>query len=207
MRGSSPPAERMAVWLPEASFAWAAQGWSDLPEPSLPEVAFIGRSNVGKSSLVNAVLGQKGLARTSGQPGKTRQFNFYRVGDRFFAVDLPGFGYARVSKADRARWQQLIGRYMAARESLRLVLHLVDARHDPTALDLEVMALVRESSAVYGILLTKGDKLSGNQRERNRRTAVAAAAGMGLEVPVILTSAHDGRGIDEVRRWILDMTV
>lgn len=196
----------MAVRLPEAKFTWAAHGWADLPEPSLPEVAFIGRSNVGKSSLVNAVLGRKGLARTSGQPGKTRQFNFYGVGNRFFAVDLPGFGYARISKTERVRWQQLIGRYMAGRETLRLILHLVDARHDPTPLDLEVMALVRESTAVYGILLTKGDKLSGNQREKNRRAAIAAAAGMGLEVPVILTSAHDGRGIDDVRRWILEMT-
>jgi GTP-binding protein len=197
----------VAVRLPEASFAWAANGWADLPKPSLPEVAFIGRSNVGKSSLVNAVLGQKGLARTSGQPGKTRQFNFYRVGERFFIVDLPGFGYARISKSERARWHLLIARYMSERDPLRLVLHLIDARHDPTALDLEVMALVRESMAVYGILLTKSDKLSGNQRERNRRAAADAAAGMGLEVPVILTSAHDGRGIDEVRRWILELAV
>lgn len=196
----------MGVRLPEATFVHAAQGWDGLPDPDLPEIALVGRSNVGKSSLLNAVLARKGLARTSGHPGKTRQFNFYRVGDRFLLVDLPGFGYARVSRTERERWQRLIGRYVTARPPLRLVLHLVDARHDPTALDREVMTLIRESTAVYAIVLTKADKLSGNQRERSRRAAMDVAASSGLEVPVILTSAHDGRGLDDVRRMMLDMT-
>jgi GTP-binding protein len=180
------------------SFETASPNLRLLPAPSLPEVAFIGRSNVGKSSLLNRIVGRKSLARTSGQPGKTRELNFYRIDDRCFFVDLPGFGYARVSKTERARWKKTIGGFVTTREPLRLILHLVDSRREPTPLDREVMLLIRESTAAYGILLTKADKLSGNQRDRQRRLASQAAAELGLEVPVILTSAKDGRGKSEV---------
>ncbi len=180
------------------SFETASPNLRLLPEPSLPEVAFVGRSNVGKSSLLNRIVGRKSLARTSGQPGKTRELNFYRIDDSCFFVDLPGYGYARVSKAERARWKKTIGGYVTTRQPLRLILHLVDARREPTPLDKEVMLLIRESTAAYGILLTKSDKLSGNQRERHRQMAFKAAKDLGLEVPVILTSAKDGRGKSEV---------
>ena len=185
-----------------AKFDRASPGLKHLPPPGIPEIALIGRSNVGKSSLLNRIVGRKSLARTSGQPGKTREFNFYLVNDQFYLVDLPGFGYARVSKSERKRWQQAIGGYMTSRESLRLVLHLVDGRHDPTALDREVMSILRESHAAYAILMTKADKLSGNQRARHRKRVVDAAKEMGLELPVILTSAKDGRGKDEVMKLI-----
>jgi GTP-binding protein len=186
----------------QAKFELASPGLKQLPPPSLPEVAFIGRSNVGKSSILNRLAGRKSLARTSGQPGKTRELNFYRIDDRCYFVDLPGFGYARVSKVERTRWQAIIGGYMTTRESLKLILHLVDGRHDPTPLDMEVMALIRESSAAYVILMTKTDKLSGNERGRNRKAIADAALSAGLEVPVVMTSAKDGRGKEEVLKLV-----
>ncbi|MFT5143241.1 MAG: GTP-binding protein [Rhodothermales bacterium] len=183
--------------IKSASFEIAAPGLPELPPPGIPEIAFIGRSNVGKSSLLNKLVNRKSLARTSGTPGKTRELNFYRVNDICYFVDLPGFGYAVVSKKERRRWQETIGGYMTTRESLRLVMHLIDGRHPPTKLDLEIMALLRESKAAYAILMTKGDKLSGNQRDRHQKIVRDAAKGMGLEVPVILTSAKTARGKDE----------
>lgn len=196
----------MAKHYGDALFERSAPGWGQLPDETLPEIAVVGRSNVGKSSLVNAVLRRKALARTSATPGKTREFNFYRIDDEFYLVDVPGFGYAKVARSERERWTKLIGKYVVERKALKLVLHLVDSRHEPTALDREVMALMHESKAAYVILLTKSDKISGNLREKHRRLAAAAAAEAGLEVPVVLTSAEDGRGLDEVRSWIFTHT-
>lgn len=193
---------RGAVKIKNAAFELASPDLATLPAPGIPEIAFIGRSNVGKSSLLNRLVNRKALARTSGQPGKTRALNFYRVNDAFYFVDLPGFGYARVSKTERAAWQRAIGGYITTRESLRLVLHLIDGRHDPTPLDLEIMALLRESTAAYAVLMTKSDKLSGNQRAKNTAAVRKAGKSMGLEVPVILTSAKDGRGKDEALKLI-----
>jgi GTP-binding protein len=190
------------VKIKTAVFERAAPTLVELPPPGIPEVAFIGRSNVGKSSLLNRLVHRKALARTSGTPGKTRELNFYRINDAFYFVDLPGFGYARVSKTERAAWQRTIGGYITTRESLSLVLHLIDGRHDPTPLDLEIMALIRESTAVYGVLMTKSDKLSGNQRAKHVAAVRKAGKGMGLEVPVILTSAKDGRGKEEALKLI-----
>ena len=196
----------MARHYGDALFERSAPGWGQLPDETLPEIAVVGRSNVGKSSLVNAVLRRKALARTSATPGKTREFNFYRIDDEFYLVDVPGFGYAKVARSERERWTKLIGKYVVERKALKLVLHLVDSRHEPTALDREVMGLMHESKAAYVILLTKTDKISGNLREKHRRLAVSAAAEAGLEVPVVLTSAEDGRGLDEVRSWIFTHT-
>lgn len=193
----------MAAHFREAVFERAAPGWNQLPEATLPEVAFVGRSNVGKSSLVNAVLRRKALARTSSTPGKTREFNFYRIDDRFYLVDVPGFGYAKVARTERERWQGFVGRYLVDRAALRLVVHLVDSRHEPTPLDREVMILMRESKAAYAIALTKVDKISGNLREKHRRLAAGVAGSLGLEVPVVLTSAEDGRGLDALRSLLL----
>ena len=183
-------------------FETASPGLKNLPPPSLPEVAFIGRSNVGKSSLLNRLVGRKALARTSGQPGKTRALNFFRIDDTCYFVDLPGFGYARVSKKERAQWQATIGGYLTRREPLRLILHLVDGRHDPTALDKEVMSLIRDSEAAYAIVMTKCDKLSGNQRPKQLKRVREVAAGQGLEVPIVQTSSADGRGKQELLNLI-----
>ena len=205
-----------------ARFVTAAPGWAQLPNDGTPEVAFVGRSNVGKSSLLNAMLGRKALARTSQTPGKTQALNFYRVNGRhepedgpigqggFFLVDLPGYGYAKVSQKQRAAWQQLIGSYVVERAfpdgprpaPLRAVVQLVDGRHPPTKLDTELALLLRESPAPHIIALTKGDKLSGNTRPKAEATARKHFKKLGLELPIVTTSAQTKRGVDSLWRWI-----
>lgn len=186
----------------DVKFVKGAAAWEQLPGDGLPEVAFIGRSNVGKSSLVNMLLGRRALARTSNTPGKTQEFNYYLVNDAFYFVDLPGFGYARIAQRERERWGRLIGRYVTERETLRVVFHLIDSRHEPTAQDKDVMGLMKGAPIPYVILLTKADKLSGNGRAQSKTRMQKLLAAAGMEVPVVLTSSEDKRGRDEVWEWI-----
>lgn len=188
-------------------FVRGAASWSGLIDDGRPEVAFIGRSNVGKSSLLNMLVGRKAIARTSNTPGKTRELNFYLVDDAFYLVDLPGFGYAKVSKTERARWGALIGRYLTEREPLRLALHLVDSRHPPTTLDEDVMDLMRGSPVPYLIVLTKADKLSANKQRQSIIQTERALRARGLEAPVVLTSAQTKAGREEIWDWIRTMVV
>ena len=183
-------------------FVTGATDFGGMPVDLRPEVAFIGRSNVGKSSLINMLTRRRKLARTSGTPGKTTEINFFLVDDAFYLVDLPGFGYAKTSRTRREAWQRLIGTYLVGRRPLRLVFQLVDSRHEPTRLDKEVFRLMRESAAAHVVLLTKADKLSGNERQKSVARARKAAAAAGLELPVVLTSAEDGRGRKEILDWI-----
>ena len=192
----------MAAKPRSATFIKGAVKWTHLPDDGRPEVAFIGRSNVGKSSLLNALVGRKALARTSGTPGKTQQFNYYLVDDAVYFVDLPGYGYAKISRDQREKWGRFIGAYLTEREPLRLVFHLVDSRHEPTRLDRDVMEVMRGGRVPYVIVLTKVDKLSGNERTKSERRVKDVLAGYAMEVPVILTSAKAGRNIDELWEWI-----
>jgi len=179
--------------------------WDDFPDDGMPEIAFIGRSNVGKSSLLNMLVGRREIARTSGTPGKTQEFNYYLVNDRFYLVDLPGYGYARIARTVREKWRRFIGRYLTERQPLRVIFHLIDSRHPPTALDQEVIALMKGSDIPYILLLTKSDKLSGNQRTRNLVRLKQALLSLGMELPVIFTSAVDKRGRVEVLQWVEDL--
>jgi GTP-binding protein len=198
--------------LKTVDYEISASSWQSLPEGSLDEVAFIGRSNVGKSSLLNMIAGRKNLARISGQPGKTRTFNFYRAEPRqepgqpsaspFYLVDLPGYGYAKVSRTERERWGALIGRYLLEREPLRVAVHLVDSRHDPTALDRDVMQWMKASAKPYLIALTKADKLSRNKQQQSVATLRRVLREVGLEVPSVLTSAAKKTGGEELLGWI-----
>ena len=188
--------------IDQVTFLKGSTKLGQMPEEPVAEFAFVGRSNVGKSSLINRLFQRRNLARTSSTPGKTQEINFYLVNDSFHVVDLPGFGYAKVSKVQRAKWQKLIGSYLLHREQLVAVFQLIDSRHEPTALDRELMMLMSESSAEHVILLTKGDKLSGNQRNKSIARVKKALAALGQEKPVILTSANDGRGRGEILDWM-----
>ena len=140
---------------------------SQYPPMDLPEIAFVGRSNVGKSSLLNYLTGRKSLARVSGSPGKTKTINFYRINDAFRIVDLPGYGYAKVSRKITKDWDKMMADFFEKRESLRRVVQLVDIRHEPTGQDVEMYDFLREYGLSGLICATKADKVSGNQRQNS----------------------------------------
>jgi GTP-binding protein len=178
-------------------------GWR--PEISLPEVAFSGRSNVGKSSLLNALVRRKALARVSQTPGKTREINFFRVNDAFYLVDLPGYGYARVSKAMRERWRQIIERYLRKSPTLRGIVQLVDARHAPTPADLRMLDVLSEIELPTLVVLTKIDKLKA--KERAERLAQASLVMQLEEEQIIPFSTVTGEGRDELARAVADLVL
>ena len=182
----------------QVTFLKSAESSEQMPEEGLLEVAFIGRSNVGKSALLNMLCRRKSLARTSATPGKTQTFNFYLINHQIYFVDIPGYGYAKISKKDRARWRKQIAGYLTQRVTLNTVLHLIDSRHAPTDLDQEVMLLLRETNAQRFLVLTKADKLSGNKITHSVRVAQKAMDACGIELPVIVTSAFDQRGRQEL---------
>ncbi|MBX3180105.1 MAG: ribosome biogenesis GTP-binding protein YihA/YsxC [Candidatus Hydrogenedentes bacterium] len=134
------------------------------PRDRRPEIAFVGRSNVGKSSLLNTLLGRKGLAKTSSTPGKTQTLNFFDVNERFYFVDLPGYGFAKAPKSMKDAWNQVLAEYLRTRDTLRLVVSLVDARHKPSALDVEMLHLLEEAEVPTLVVATKIDKLKRSQR-------------------------------------------
>lgn len=159
-----------------------------------PEIAFLGRSNVGKSSLINSLLLRKGLARTSNTPGRTQSINFFLINDSFYFADLPGYGYARVSKAMRADWGQMAREYLEQRNELALCIQLIDSRHKPTALDLQLNEWLEHNEKPRIIVATKSDKLSSNELARSLRVIKDAVNGS----RVIAYSATKGRGRDEL---------
>lgn len=176
-------------------------GWRPVSE--LPEVAFSGRSNVGKSSLLNRLVKRKALARVSQTPGKTREINFFRVNDAFTLVDLPGYGYARVSKEMRAAWRPLIEGYLGSSAELRGVVQLIDARHAPTTDDLQMLDFLADLGVPTIVVLTKMDKLTRREGEA-RPAALAAELGMD-EAQVIPFSAVTGLGRDELAEAVVSL--
>ena len=184
----------------EASYGTIAQ----LPKPTTPEVSFVGRSNVGKSSLLNRLLGRKQLARVSSIPGKTANINFFDV-DGVKFVDLPGYGYAKVSHAEKQRWADLIGGYFEQERSFNLVISLVDIRHEAQKLDLRMVDFLTEAELPFVVALTKADKIT---RNKQNQAAAALRSSFGLaQEQIIITSSETGLGIDELRRRIEDATL
>ena len=174
-----------------------------LPDANLPEVCFAGRSNVGKSSLINALTNQKGLARASNTPGRTRELNYFDASGRLFLVDLPGYGYARASKTDIARWTKLTRAFLRGRQALRRVFVLVDSRHGLKESDLELFAMLDEAAVTYQVVLTKTDKLKKGELDRVlARTHDAIAKRPAAHPEVVATSSEKGRGIPELRAEI-----
>ena len=177
--------------------ASAAEVWQFPPEHGkleAVEIAFLGRSNVGKSSLLNALAGQPGLASTSAHPGSTRLINFYRIDDKLRFVDLPGYGYARVPLEERGRWKKVIERYLLERRNLQLCFLLLDARRGWTEKDLELKAWLEFHNRRYLVIATKIDKLKNNQF----KTGLAAIQKEIPDRPLIPFSALDGRGVREI---------
>ena len=171
-----------------------------LPPAGIAEVAFAGRSNVGKSSLINALTGRNALARTSRTPGRTQQINFFDLGGRLMVVDLPGYGYARASKANIAAWTALVDGYLKGRGALRRTMLLIDARHGPMGSDREVMEMLDAAAVVYQVVLTKADKAKAGALETvARETAGTLARRAAAHPEIAVTSAQTGAGIAELR--------
>ena len=171
-----------------------------IPGPGLPEVAFVGRSNAGKSSLINALTGRASLARVSHTPGRTRQINFFRLGGKLMLVDLPGYGYAHASKALTAQWQRLIFDYLRGRPNLARVFVLVDARRGLLDVDREAMGLLDKAAVSYLVVLTKMDKLSPAERgEARTRTGFGLKGHAAAYPDVLATSSLKSEGLDALR--------
>lgn len=181
-------------------FVSGANTLEGLPPDSLTEIAFAGRSNVGKSSLVNSLTGRNTLARTSNTPGRTRQVNFFNLGDRLMLVDLPGYGYARAPKSDIAAWTALIEAYLRGRPSLRRTCLLIDARHGLKDSDETLMTMLDEAAVVYQVVLTKCDKLTKGGLAAMREAVTKALATHVAAYPeIVATSARAGSGIETLR--------
>ena len=179
--------------------AFAEEHWTT---DGLPEVAFLGRSNVGKSSLLNSLLQRKGLARTSNTPGRTQSLNYFLINKQFYFVDLPGYGYARVSKAMRSSWGKMAEDYLAKREQLVLCIQLIDSRHEPTEQDRQLFEWLRHYGKTQLIVATKSDKLSSNEL----RKSIEKIGNILPGVSTVSYSAVTGRGREEVWRAIDEAT-
>lgn len=188
----------------KAEFITSAPSLNECPEESLPEFCFAGRSNVGKSTLINKITNQKKLARTSNTPGKTQQMNYYNIDDTVYLVDLPGFGFAKAPKKERERWGRDIKQYLLQRNTLILILHLVDSRHNPTGLDQEFFFWMASKQKPFAVLMTKADKLSANKLAKSEKKVRDTLAQMNIEVPVIPCSGDSGKGINEIQSLITE---
>ena len=182
----------------KAEFLKSAFKEDDWPRDLLPEIAFLGRSNVGKSSLINSLLSVRGLARTSSTPGRTQSLNFFQVNNQLRFVDFPGFGYARVPKEIKSSWGEMATSYLAKRRQLVLSIHIVDSRHEPTKQDLQLHEWLNESEKPRLIVATKSDKLSHNELRRNLQHIARVLD----DDSVMAYSAKSGRGRDELWRAI-----
>lgn len=181
-------------------FIWGSSSTENLPPETLPEIAFVGRSNAGKSSLVNALTGRRTLARVSHTPGRTRQINFFRLGEKLILADLPGYGYARASKSLAQEWQTLIFAYLRGRAKLRRVALLVDARRGAMQTDREAMALLDSAAVSYALVLTKIDQLSPAERAKAASEIADEARRHTAAYPEIFaTSALKALGLDALR--------
>ena len=182
----------------KAEFLKSAFTEQDWPTDDKPEIAFLGRSNVGKSSLINSLLGVNGLARTSSTPGRTQSLNFFDVNDRFRFVDLPGYGFARVPKNIKTSWGNMATAYLAKRRQLVLSIHIVDSRHEPTKQDLQLHDWLKHSNKPRLIVATKSDKLSNNELRKNLERIARALD----DDSIVVYSAKTGRGRDALWRAI-----
>ena len=188
------------LFTQNCDFLISAASFNQLPDTDLPEIAFAGRSNVGKSSLLNALTGRKNLARTSNTPGRTQQVNFFDLGGRMMLTDLPGYGYAKAAKSVVDQWTRLIKSYLKGRVRLRRVCLLIDSRHGLKDTDREVMTLMDEAAVAYQIVLTKCDKIKATELEKLlAKTDKEITKHVAAHPEILVTSSFKSLGIEEMR--------
>lgn len=185
-----------------AEYTISAVSPAQYPDANEPEIALVGRSNVGKSSLINKFLNRKNLARTSGQPGKTRALNFYHINNEWYFVDLPGYGYAKVSKEARASWGKFINKYLTNRPQLVGIVMAVDIRHEPSEDDVTMFGWLENCGVPFIIMATKGDKIPRGQWPRYQKAVAQKLKPAAVDLPVVVSSAINGTGMDEFTAWV-----
>lgn len=195
-----------ALFNTNTSFVLGVAKLEQLPLSEWPEIAFAGRSNVGKSSIINALTGQKGLAKTSNTPGRTQQLNFFNLGNKLHIVDLPGYGYAKAPEAQVKQWQKVIFAYLQGRVNLKRVFLLIDSRHGIKKADQEVMELLDKAAVTYQIVLTKTDKIgSGNLAKVRSETEAELAKHAAAYTKLLATSSEKKIGLEELRAEIASL--
>jgi len=194
------PSEQTAIHWPRTHFVQSVADTRQFPEIELPQIAVAGHSNVGKSSLLNALFDRKGLVKTSKKPGCTRLLNLFDVDEQILIVDLPGYGYAKAPKSEQRQWAKLIEHYLASPKVAQLVLLLLDIRHGPKDSDLQMIEWLNEYGIRWIPVATKADKLTGNKRAKRLKEMCEAMGGMLKPLP---TSSLDNRGIKELRTLII----
>lgn len=184
-----------------AQFEKAFGAFEQLDKSDLPEICFSGRSNVGKSSLINRVLGRKSIARVSSKPGKTVTINFYRV-DNVRLVDLPGYGYAKVAFSEKERWAELMEGYFSSGRNIKMVFQLVDMRHPATEFDISMLDFLAQSGIPYTVILTKSDKLNKTETEKRMSLIFEELGDFAQNTEIIPFSAQNGQGCEQIREII-----
>jgi len=187
--------ESKSPLIKTASFLLSAPSMKFCPESGIPEICLAGRSNVGKSSIVNALTNRKKLAKTSNMPGKTREMNYFLMNDSWYLVDLPGYGYAKVSKKEQARWGKALNEYLLNREAITLVIILLDIRHNPHESDLDFMFWLASNNITFACVLNKSDKINKNKIPDAIEVLHKELEEMNIEVPITVTSAEPGGDI------------
>lgn len=201
------PPEKLSMEIRQARFLTGSTDARKLPEPKFPEFAFIGRSNVGKSSLINRLCGRKDLAKISQKPGKTQQINHFVINEQWYLVDLPGYGYAKVSKTEREKWGKFIRHYFQSRMNLQCAFVLLDSRIPPQAIDLEFINSLGEWGVPFVLVYTKVDKLGMNPAQKNASAFHREMKKTWDEIPpTFFTSAESGYGKDALLQFILSLT-
>jgi GTP-binding protein len=206
-REKEPYEQARSFFSGRCDFILGVTNLNQLPEDRVPEIAFAGRSNVGKSTLMNALTGRKTLARISHTPGRTQQLNFFNMADRFYLVDMPGYGYAKVSKKIRSEWDKLIFEYLSGRPNLRNVFLLVDARHGLKDSDRQLLALLDKAAVVSRIVFTKADKAYTEQMENTLASVKKELESHPAAFPeILITSAHKKSGLEDLQTLVYSLT-
>lgn len=198
----------MPMIIKNAEFMQSVTDWRKCPPATMPEYAFIGRSNVGKSSLINMLVNNKKLAKTSSKPGKTQTINHFLINKEWYLVDLPGYGYASISKAMREKWQKMISDYLLKRENLQVIFVLIDSRLEPQKIDLEFIHNLGEKGVPFSIIFTKTDKISVSKVQSNVQKFYNKLAEEWEELPYrMLSSSETGKGKEEILSYIEQINI